>query len=69
MNIPLGESFILTLSSAATAGLPIYMGATDIQDPNQDFVGSPGSVIDFDSNLEIGLRYNIGSNKRSKETK
>jgi len=68
MNVPLGPSFILTLSAAVDAGAPIYMGATNITDPDQNFIGSPSSIFDMTTNFGIGLRYNLGSLKKSNQS-
>lgn len=69
MNIPLGESFILTLSSAVTFSTPVYMGATSIIDPDQQFIGTSNFIFDMSTNLGIGLRYNIGSIRKNKANK
>lgn len=60
MDIPLGKSFLLNLFVANSLGAPIYLGATDVNDPVGDFIGTPPSVIDFDTQFGAGLRYQIG---------
>jgi hypothetical protein len=66
MNIPLGKSFLLNLAASGTYGLPIYMGATRIQDPLDDFIGTPPSITEFDTRFSIGLRYIFGSRNKEK---
>jgi hypothetical protein len=65
MDIPIGKSFLLNLSTAGIFGLPVYMGATQIQDPTGEFMGTPPSVINLDVNFGIGLRYKIGSRNKA----
>ncbi|MFT5819948.1 MAG: hypothetical protein ACI8ZM_001173 [Crocinitomix sp.] len=65
MNIPLGKAFLLNLSASGTFGLPIYMGATQVQDAEGNFIGTPPAIFNFDTHLGIGLRYIFGS--RNKE--
>jgi hypothetical protein len=63
MDVPLGKSFLLNLYAAGSFGAPIYMGNTGLIDPESEFIGSPPSIIDFDTQAGIGLRYLIGKSK------
>lgn len=66
MNVPLGKSFLLNLAASGTFGLPIYMGATRVQDPLGDFIGTPPSIFEFNTHFGIGLRYIFGSRNKEK---
>ncbi len=61
MNIPIGKSFLLNLAASGTFDLPVYMGASQVQDPTGDFTGIPPSWINLDTNVGIGIRYIFGS--------
>lgn len=60
MYAPLGKSFLLHLFAAGSFGTPIYMGATNVNDPQNEFLGTPPSVFDFEQQIGIGLRYIFG---------
>ena len=66
MNVPLGKCFLLNLSASGTFGLPIYMGASQVQDPEGDFIGTPPSTIDLNTFAGIGIRYIIGSRNKDR---
>lgn len=66
MDLPVTKMFTLHMSAAATLGLPIYMGASSEYDPKHFYEGNPPSTIEFDTNVNIGVRYNIGAFKKRK---
>ena len=63
MNIPLGDRFLLNLSAACAMQYWIYMGESQLHDPNDEFAYNPGSIFSFDTRLNIGLRYKFGVGK------
>jgi hypothetical protein len=69
MNVPLGDHFTLSLSAAARIGTQIYMGASQIEDPLNEFIGTPPSILNMTTGANIGIRYNLGSIKKKKEVK
>lgn len=64
MDVPLGGGFLLNLSAASNLGMPIYMGASNVSDPNDFFLGTPPFSIDLTSTFGIGVRYVFGSNPK-----
>lgn len=63
MNIPLGDRFLLNLSAACAMQYWIYLGESQLHDPNNEFAYDPGSIFSFDTRLNIGLRYKFGVGK------
>jgi hypothetical protein len=61
LDVPLGDAFLINFNMAANLGVPIYMGASQVIDPGNKFIGTPPLTIDFTSGFGIGLRYLIGS--------
>ncbi|MDA7804222.1 hypothetical protein N8987_06570 [Crocinitomix sp.] len=64
LDIPIGDSFLFHGSISGVFGMPIYMGATNVNDPNNRYLGIPPSVFNFSQNVNVGLRYKIGSRKK-----
>ena len=60
INIPLSDELILSFSGISSIGIPIYMGATNRFDPNNEFGGNPPSIINTESLGIVGLRYVLG---------
>jgi len=60
LDAPLGKAFLLNFSIASSVSTPIYMGATDRVDPFDEFLGSPPPVINWNTNVGIGIRYQLG---------
>ena len=69
MNVLLGDHFTLSLSAAARIGTQIYMGASQVNDPLYEFIGTPPSIVNMTTGANIGIRYNLGSIKKKKEDK
>ncbi|NOQ70586.1 MAG: hypothetical protein GQ574_01205 [Crocinitomix sp.] len=66
MNIPIGNSFILNLAGSGIFNVPLYMGATQVDDPLGLFNYIPQRWLDFNTNASIGLRYIIGSRNKKR---
>ncbi len=56
-NLPFGDDFIISLNGRFIAGVPIYMGASDIDDPLDKFIGNPPSITNFETSFGFRLRY------------
>lgn len=67
MNVPLGDQFILSLAGAIRMTNPIYMGASQIDDPYDEFIGSPLFTLNSVLSSNIGIRYELGSGKKKGE--
>lgn len=61
LDVPLGDAFLINFNIAANLGVPVYMGASQVIDPGNKFIGTPPLTFDFTSGFGIGLRYLIGS--------
>lgn len=60
MDAPLGKAFLLNFTISTSVGMPVYMGATDVIDPLNEFLGSPPTLINWSTNVGAGIRYRLG---------
>lgn len=60
IDAPIGDRLLFNFSIAASVNQPIYMGATDVIDPLDDFIGTPSPIINLNSSINGGLRYKLG---------
>ena len=67
MNVPLGDQFILSLAGAFSMTNPIYMGASEIDDSYDEFIGTPPFTLSSVISTNVGIRYELGSGKKKGE--
>lgn len=63
LNVPISDALVVSFSIATRFGVPVYMGATEVENHNRIAIGSPPTTFDIGTTAIVGLRYIIGSFK------
>ncbi len=62
-NIPIKKRFELSISASGILTSPVFLKATNIHDPYNEFSTANVTTIDFNSTISASIRYKFGSKK------